>query len=92
MAEDLNQLKTWLSAAQTALHQVTIGGKAAEVLVDGHKVVYTQTSVNSLRQYIADLRARIIAAGGTEADGGVSRRVGQVFAGRGGGCMPNGFS
>jgi hypothetical protein len=91
MAEDLTQLKTWLSAALTAQHNLALGLTAQEVHVDGQRVVYNATSLDKLRAYIADLRARIIKAGGTCDDGGARRVSGGVFVG-GGGSMPNGFN
>jgi hypothetical protein len=91
MAEDLNQLKTWLSAALTAKHNITLGLNAQEVHVDGQRVIYTAASADKLNAYIADLRARIIKAGGTCDDGGARRVSGGVFVGNGG-RLPNGFN
>ncbi len=72
---DLTTLKTRLSEAESALHSLAIGARTAQVDVDGHRISYTQASVDKLQGYIVRLRAEIAAAGGTEADGARRRRA-----------------
>jgi hypothetical protein len=53
-------LQSWLTAAQTARHQLRIGGKVAEVSYaqsDGNKMVrYTAAKVGDLDGYILQLQ------------------------------------
>ncbi len=54
------QLATWLSEAEQALHDVTVGGKIVEIQDQNlEKLTYSRANVGALRQYVADLRATI---------------------------------
>lgn len=81
MSEDVATLQTQLSEARAALHQLVIGNKAVDVTIDGKRVSYGKTEVAQLNAYIADLRARIITAGGTCSDGGQRRQARSIYFG-----------
>jgi len=60
---DVATLRTWLSAAQTALHELTIGRRVAEASYgqgDGVRTVkYSQADLPGLRLYIRQLQQAI---------------------------------
>lgn len=57
---DLETLKTRLSEAETAHHELMIGTREVSVSwSDGQQVTYRKTDVTELRRYIASLRQEI---------------------------------
>lgn len=67
----LEQLQTWLAEAQTAYHNVVIGG-GVTVVVDqnGERVEYSRANASTLAKYIATLQAQINAMLGVAVTGG----------------------
>jgi phosphopantetheine adenylyltransferase len=58
------QKQTWLTAAETALHNLQIGG-AVEVLRHGEKsLTYTAANVGELRKYVQLLTDQVNACNG----------------------------
>jgi hypothetical protein len=61
----LSTLQGWLTDAEAALHQLNIGAQVVEVEHGDMKTTYTKADLSALRAYIGDLKAQIVAAGGT---------------------------
>lgn len=61
----LSTLQGWLTDAEAALHQLNIGAQVVEVEHGDMKTMYTKADLSALRAYIGDLKAQIVAAGGT---------------------------
>lgn len=60
------QLNTWLSEAEAALHDIAIGGKVVEIQdQNNERVTYSRSNITELRKYIADLTSTI----GTQCNG-----------------------
>jgi hypothetical protein len=62
---NLSTLQGWLTDAEAALHQLNIGAQVVEVEHGDMKTTYTKADLSALRAYIGDLKAQIVAAGGT---------------------------
>jgi len=61
------QLNTWLSEAQAALHDIVIGGKIVEVQDQNlERVSYSRANVDQLRKYIAELTSQIATQCGAQ--------------------------
>lgn len=59
------QKRTWLTAAENALHNLQIGGKV-EVLRHGEKsLTYTPANVAELRKYVQTLTDQVNACDGS---------------------------
>lgn len=61
----LSTLQGWLTEAETALHQLQIGTQTMQIEHGDMKTAYTKATAGELRRYIDDLKAQIVAAGGT---------------------------
>lgn len=48
-----------LDAARRALHNLLTGKRVASVQKDGRRVDYTATTVNELKQYIAEMETQL---------------------------------
>lgn len=60
------QKRTWLTAAETALHNLQVGG-AVEVLRHGEKsLTYTPANIAELRKYVQLLTDQVNACDGSE--------------------------
>lgn len=70
----LAQLQAWLAEAQTAYHNVMIGG-GVTVVVDqnGERVEYSRANAAGLARYIASLQAQINSLLGVAVSGGPLR-------------------
>lgn len=70
----LAQLQAWLTEAQTAYHNVMIGG-GVTVVVDqnGERVEYSRANAAGLAKYIASLQAQINSLLGVAVSGGPLR-------------------
>lgn len=80
---DLATLQGWLTEAESARHQLSLGQSVVEVSRSGRRIAYTEASLPSLNSYIADLEAQIRRKE-DEANGTtLSRRrsIGVVFRG-----------
>jgi carbamate kinase len=78
MAQDLNQLKTFLLEAQLALHKLMTGTK--EVTVEfgqNRRVTYSEVNVSQLRRYITELESQIAVAEGGRARGPIYQVFGR---------------
>jgi hypothetical protein len=62
---DVATLEARLAEAETALHEVVVGGKVATVSSNGRSVTYTQADVQELRRYIQGLRVALGRGTGT---------------------------
>lgn len=62
---DLATLQARLSEAETALHKLNLGAQEMQVDHGDMRVAFTKASVGDLQRYVADLKAQIVAAGGT---------------------------
>lgn len=62
---DLATLQSRLAEAEGALHKLNIGAQLAQVGKGDMNFAYTKATIGDLRSYIDDLRAQIVAAGGT---------------------------
>ncbi len=56
---DQATLQTWLTEAETALHQLQTGASAASVTHKGKAATFRKTDVPTLRAYIAELKMRL---------------------------------
>lgn len=56
---DINTLKTWLAQAEQAYHQLQIGAKTQELMMNGRRVIYTPADATKLLQYITQLKSDI---------------------------------
>lgn len=56
---DIVVLQTRLTEAETALHELSLGARAASVSYDGNSVTYTAANSATLRAYIAELKFKI---------------------------------
>lgn len=63
-----------LAEAEAAMHQLLLGRRSIEVVVDGRKVVYAKTDVSKIQAYIDDLNAEI--AGKSSRSGAIGIRFG----------------
>lgn len=63
---DLTILRTRLTQAEEAYHQLQIGAKAVEMMMNGRKVVYTPADSPKLKTYISELKTGIDSAEGTK--------------------------
>lgn len=70
------QLQTWLAAAETALHEVTIGKRVQMMMYGSKSITYTQANVSELRSYVTALRDQVAACTGTRRN--VRRRIGII--------------
>lgn len=74
-AEQLSTLRTRLSEAESALHDLMIGGKPVIVRdQSGESVTFSTANVSRLQTYISHLKAQI-AAGCGPVTGGAIRPV-----------------
>lgn len=62
---DLATLQTWLTAAEVARHRLRTGSQEEEVEHGDMRARYTRADAGELDSYIADLKARIAALGGS---------------------------
>ena len=61
-------LNTWLSEAQTALHELSVGKKTVSVSMGDKRVSFGLAEVRQLRAYIGRLQIELaIRAGGSAA-------------------------
>ncbi len=60
-----------LGAAETALHELLLGGGVVKVDYDGHMTEFTRANETGLRRYIAELKRKT----GQVCGGRMSRRV-----------------
>lgn len=61
-------LTTWLSEAQTALHEVSIGKRTVTLALGDKRVSFSPADVRALRAHIAQIQTAIaIATGSTSA-------------------------
>ncbi len=56
---ELARLEQSLNEAETALHQLMIGGKAQSIDYDGRRISYHAANIDGLRRHIAELKNRI---------------------------------
>ena len=56
-------LRTWLSEAQTALHEIEIGKRVVMLIHNGKRVEYQRSSMPSLRAYISHLNSALNGRG-----------------------------
>lgn len=64
----LATLNTWLTEAQLALHQLSIGTRVVRLSTGDKTLVFTASTIRDLRQYISRLQMEIaIRAGQTTA-------------------------
>lgn len=71
---DLATLQTRLQEAEAAYHRLVTGTKVVEIEHGDMRQKYTAADAGALAGYIADLRAQIAAAGGSDS-GGLPRRA-----------------
>ena len=58
-------LQSWLSEAQTAMHDLAIGKKTVSIATaDGKRISFTPSELPELRKYILRLQAAISIASG----------------------------
>lgn len=70
----LAQLQAWLAEAQTAYHNVMIGGGVTTVVdQNGERVEYSRANAAGLARYIASLQAQINSLLGVAVSGGPLR-------------------
>lgn len=70
----LAQLQAWLAEAQTAYHNVMIGGGVTAVVdQNGERVEYSRANAAGLARYIASLQAQINSLLGVAVSGGPLR-------------------
>lgn len=62
---DLATLQSRLADAETARHNLVIGGQVEDVQHGDMRQRYTKADLPRLDAYISDLRAQIVAAGGS---------------------------
>ena len=62
---DLATLKTWLTEAETAFHQLLMGDRLVSISHEGRTSSYNQTNRSDLEAYIADLKGQIAKLEGT---------------------------
>lgn len=60
----VSTLNTWLTEAQTALHDLSVGKKVVQVGSGDKQMSFTAANVRQLRSYIARLQTAIAVAGG----------------------------
>lgn len=54
------QLNTWLTEAEQALHDITTGNKVVEIQDQNfERVAYSRANIGELRKYVAQLRQTI---------------------------------
>jgi hypothetical protein len=54
-----DQLQTYLTEAQLALHKLLTGQQTVRLMYDGKEVSYTPSTVGDLRGYIAELETKL---------------------------------
>lgn len=69
-----SQLQTWLTAAETAMHQVAIGSKVEVTQYGTKSITYTRANLGELKRYVAELRDQVAACTGDS-----TRRKRRVF-------------
>ena len=74
MAIDTVTLQTRLLEAELAYHRLQTGVAEVEVQHGDLQVKYSMASVDRLRQYIADLKAQLVAAGALDATDAARRK------------------
>jgi len=62
---DISVLKTRLSEAEEAYHQLQMGAKEQEMQLNGRRVVYTPANASRLLSYISELKAQIAKLDGS---------------------------
>ena len=71
---DCATIRVWLAEAELALHRLQIGQQEVEVDFGPSKgIKYSQTNIEDLRRYVADLRRQV-----AECDGAPHARRGPV--------------
>ena len=64
-------LSIWLTEAQTALHDLSVGKKVVTIAsVDGKRISFTPAEVDSLRSYCLRLQRAISVATGNTSNSG----------------------
>ena len=70
---DITTLKTRLTEAEEALHQLSIGKQRVSLSKDGTTITFTPATILGLKNYIRSLQQAI-----ARADGGSTRHAWQV--------------
>lgn len=70
----IQQLQTWLTQAEEALHNLTLGAQKVSFERSGTKIVYTPAQIPALKSYIASLNSQIRAKGGSPDGSNTARR------------------
>ncbi len=60
-----DQLTTWLSEAETALHQLQMGAQVVSIRGGDDQVNYSAANVAQLQKYVAKLQQQVDACNGT---------------------------
>jgi len=72
---DLSTLQGWLTEAEQAQHELSIGKSVVEVWRDGRRITYSKADLAALRLYIADLKRQIADLTGVASDDPMYRRT-----------------
>jgi hypothetical protein len=75
---DLATLQARLTEAESAYHSLMTGTSTVELEHGDMRTKYTAATAGALSAYIADLRAQIVANGGTLDGTGLRRRAFEV--------------
>lgn len=68
----LATLNTWLSEAQTALHEVAVGKRTVSLSLGDKRIAFGPADIRALRAHISQLQVAIAVLGGTATSSPVS--------------------
>jgi len=63
----LATLNTWLTEAQLALHDLSVGKKVVKIGTADKQLTFTQADIRQLRSYVGRLQTEIAVRGGQSA-------------------------